>query len=702
MPSVMVLLGIIALAIWTGYGMLRGLVRQLRLEIAEGVFIFGLSGVLLLGWLALVAAEFGFFSAALVAIAGVLIGLVGVMVGRWRGTALTLTASASRWQYVFLAVLTAVMTMLYFRPHEFIWGGADAGVYVNEGAQLSRSGRWLISQPDFADLATADYGMFFREQPPNLVPRFYYLPGFYVDDGQAASLTPQFYPLHPVWLAIAHGLGGLDANLLMTPLWGLLGVLSVYFAIREALDVRIAALAAMFLALTPLQIWFARYPTAEVLTQFLTFGGLFAFARYLRRGETWAGLLTGFALGEVMLVRPDTYFLLGVLIVYAGYLRLQRQFNRRYWLVAAPMLLMTSYSLFHVVWQGWPYFYDTYLAAPSLTLPLPILALGAIIAAVAFVWFDRQVAGQPDWQAHWRPIGRKLLTLAAVGVVGLAVYAYFISPLRADPNRLANYWYSGSTIPDVEPFNFVRLGWYLSPLGLAVAVVGLALLVKERWSPITWPLLGVGLFFTLLYVYRTYNNPHQIYVMRRYVPQVVPTLALGMAYPILWLGSWRPIGRVLAGGLTIVLIGLLLYSGRAVIPQIDFQGSTAQYRAFAQSFPPHSIILFNDNAPVGVSALFGTPLAYLDQQTVIDIQEDRVDQAKLSEYVQHWLVQGRSVFVIDGPQRVSGFCDVWQCRSLGITRFKWSELEQTYEHFPETINHAEYPLDIYQVQAVVR
>jgi 4-amino-4-deoxy-L-arabinose transferase-like glycosyltransferase len=187
--------------------------------------------------------------------------------------------------------------------------------------------------------------MFFREHLPYLLSRYIYLPGFFVSDNGAHTVIPQFYPLHPIWLALAYGVGGIWADLYMTPLWGMLGVLALYFAVREAFDHRLAAVSAALLALTPTQVWFSRYPTSEVLTQFLLFSGLWAFARYIRRGENWAAILAGVALGEVMLTRVDMYFLLGVLPIYAAYLHLQRRLNRHFWLFAGPMLALGSHSL---------------------------------------------------------------------------------------------------------------------------------------------------------------------------------------------------------------------------------------------------------------------------------------------------------------------------------------------------------------------
>jgi len=280
------LLFVPALCIWTGYGLFQ-LVGpgRFRGDVPAGLFLFEMSGMLVLGWMALVSAELGFFSAGAIALVGVLLGGAGWLVGRRRGASDGLTWTESgRGEIVLLLLLVVLMSVLYLRPHEFIFGGADAGVYVNLGANIARTGRWLISNPDLATVPASDYAVLFREQPEQFLPRYYYLPGFYVSDSGAGTIVPQFYALHPVWLALAHGLDGVQANLFMTPLWGMLGVLALYFAVREAFDHRVAALAAVILAVTPTQIWFSRYPTAEVLTQFLLFGGLYAFARYARRG----------------------------------------------------------------------------------------------------------------------------------------------------------------------------------------------------------------------------------------------------------------------------------------------------------------------------------------------------------------------------------------------------------------------------------
>ncbi len=684
---------------WAGYGIFRLIgPGHIQGKEPERMFACLATGVLLIGWLALLMAELGLFSAVATLSIGVLVGTAGLFVG-WQRKARVEGENAvfQRWEWGFLALLLILTGILYFRPHEFIFGGADAGVYVNLGANIARTGKWLLHLPDLAAIPQDAYPMFFREHPPYLVPRYNYLPGFYVPDSGAQTIIPQFFPLHPVWLAIANGIGGVWANLYMTPIWGILGVLAFYFAVREAFEPRLAAVAAALLALTPTQVWFARYPTSEVLTQFLLFCGLWAFARYARWGERWTAVLAGIALGEVMLARIDTYFLLGILPLYAAYLRLRRQLDRRFWWFAGPMLLMGAHSLAHAILQGWPYFYNVYLAGRRLTLTsVTILAGGCVLLAAVFVILDRRLR-YPDGAAWLERIWRLLLPIAAVGLLALAVYAYFWRPLQADPTRAAPYWYGGNTIPDVEPYNMVRLGWYLSRPGLALAVLGLFVIVLKEINARTWMMVGVGIFFSVLFVYRTFNNPHHVYVMRRYVPAVIPTLALGMAYAALLPLKWQTFGRVLAAGLVVALAGLMVYKGQVMIPQVDYEGGLEQFRIFTSLIPRDAVVLFNDDEPVGAAGIFGTPLAFLEGCTVLDLREDRLDLNRLDTLVKHWQASGKPVVVVNGSSPVSGLCDRWHCQTIGEFEFELRVLEYSYDHWPMQIVLMQPKLVIYLV-----
>jgi hypothetical protein len=66
----------------------------------------------------------------------------------------SLTAPAVRLELLVLTLWLITAVFLFFRPHEFVIGGADAGVYVNLGAAIAQQGgfysrtrRWLRWTP---------------------------------------------------------------------------------------------------------------------------------------------------------------------------------------------------------------------------------------------------------------------------------------------------------------------------------------------------------------------------------------------------------------------------------------------------------------------------------------------------------------------------------------------------------------------------
>ena len=92
--------------------------------------------------------------------------------------------------------------------------------------------------------------------------------------------------------------------------------------------------------------------------------------------------------------------------------------------------------------------------------------------------------------------------------------------------------------------------------------------------------------------------------------------------------------------------------------------------------------------------------AYLDQHTVLDLQEERLDVVRLEALLKGWQAVGRSVVVVNGPQTSDQVCTHWQCHLLGTAYFDWPTLEASYEHFQPKIDHPAYGLTLLMVDPV--
>lgn len=671
-------------------------------------FFAGLAfGILMVGWLALVLAELGIFSLTLLAVLWCILVLGFGWQKRRRGW--LCSASPTLWridrrELAVLLVWLSAASWLFFRPHEFITGGADAGVYINLGANIARNGGILIHDPLLAGLDSSLYPALLRQLPPSEMAPFYLFPGFYVPGVPAGTVIPQFYPLHPVWQAIAFAVGGLRTELLVTPLWGTLGALAVYFTVRRLWGWPTGLLALTGLSLSALQVWFARYPTAEMLTQYLLWTGLWALSAWLdgrKPSGLWAALAGG-ALGQVFLVRIDMYVLLLLPVGVGFWLWRTRGWHRESLWFFGLFGSFAAHSLIHGAVFSGPYFYGLLGYALRLlrqfSLPAAALLGLAVVLAGLIVW--RPARGR--WLIRAFLARRQLWALIAAGLLlAAAFYGYFLRPYWAQARTVA-YWYGGGVIPNLDHENLLRLGWYLGPGGIALGVAGACWLLVKELNRRTVFLLGIGIFFSFFYLWRIQANPHQIYAMRRYVPVVLPFFIVAATYVIRWLylrlkgdGRW-----LIVGGLTVIWLSGIVWGARGFVSQVDYRGMVGQLDRFAATLPAHSILIFGDNAPVGAGDILGTPLRFIYGHDVLTLRShEALDREAFTETIRGWQRVGRRVYWAAVPER-----SAWPLADVRLgpateRHFETMILEHAYNHKPTMIIAEKWRFAISEVNA---
>jgi hypothetical protein len=642
------------LAVVCGYPLVCLLRTVLRSEPAldwiELSFVSSLLGTLLVGWVALLLAELGLFNLPALAV-GALAVVAGGLGGLWarRGTLAPLARKPSPTAWLIVLVV-GLAVVVFFHPADFVLGGGDAGVYVNVGANVARTGSLLIHEEGLTHLPASLLPGLLRQTAPTAAVQYVRLPGYYLSDDVPGLVIPQFFPLHPVWLAVYNGLLGLRASLYLTPLWAALGVVAVALAVKRAFDMRIGALAAFLLLVTPTQVYFARYPTAEPLTQFLVWAGLYCFVAFtMDEGPLW-GVLGGLALGQVFLARIDALPLLLLPLAWLVYVMVRRRPWRGQLWFFLPLAAMLLHAALHGLFFSWPYVWEVYGHLWRLGLRYLEgawwLLLGVAVCGTALVWAARRLrmgAVQGERALRWS---------AAAAVVAMGLFAYFVWP-RTGQVVLAQYWYGEISIPIMDHLNLVRAAWYLSPLGVWLGITGATLMLLRGDGRRMWPLVVTGLSFSVLYLFNIMNNPFHIYAMRRYVPVVFPFFAVGMAYALVWLWEQRhrrwPAG-VAAWVLGLTLLAGLLYNNRAVWNLVEYRGLAQQVGVLAGQLEPGAVLLFDDDVAVGVGATIGTPLQYLYGFTAFDLQEEHLDPEALVEGIGLWQDEGRTVYWVRGPQ----------------------------------------------------
>jgi hypothetical protein len=669
-------------------------------------FLFaGLSlGLLALGWLALILAEAGRFSLSLLGVLWAIGLLVVVCCYGWRRRKQPLApakANFNRWEVAALTLWLVLAAWMFFRPHEFILGGADAGVYVNLGANIARTGDILIHNPTLAALDPSLYGALLRPLPAGELTPYYLLPGFYVPGTPAGLVIPQFYALHPVWQAAGYALGGLRAELLFTPLWGLLGALAVYFTVRRLWGWRAGLLALVALSITALQVWFARYPTAEMLTQYLFWTGTWALTAWIDKREPrslWAAL-AGIALGQVFLTRIDTYALLALPILVGIWLWWTHDWRRQDAWFFVPFLWLAAHSIVHGAFLSGPYFFAMFrygrgLISRSLVIPLALVGLATL------AWIVLRACPQARARAvAWVGARRSLwVTGAAILLVAIAVFGYFVRPHLGEV-KTGTYWYVGGRIPNLDRENLVRLGWYLGPVGIALGVAGMCWMLIKELNRRTAFLLSAGLFFSVFFLWRIQANPHQVYTMRRYVPIVVPFFTVSAVYLVNWLYEHLPGRRWVSAGLTLLWLFGIMASARGFVSLVDFRGITGELDRFNAALPPHSVLIFNDPAAVGAGDVLGTPMQFLYGHDVFTLRApEALDARRFDEAVRSWQKSGRAVYWVSVPGGYPYPGSETRPADPVELDLATRTLENTYDHKPAAFSDLGWRLSLGQIE----
>jgi len=673
-----------------------GGLNEERNSFSERLFIIIVASVLAIGWGGLFLAELGIFSttgltAGVVAMAG-----LALVLSRRRPMALPRPGQ----QDLPLLGLVILGAVLFFRPHEFVLGGADAGVYLNTGVHLARSGMLLIHDAGLPDLRPEVVPALLRAAAPASGVAWLRLPGYYIGNLETGTVIPQFFSLQAVWVAIFYTLGGLTGALLATPFLGLLGLVAVYMAAHALFgDQRLAFTAALLLALTPTQIWFSRYPTAEALTQFLTFNGIFAFTRAMQAPHRGRATLAGAALGTVFLARADAFPILVPVVAYLAYLLLTGRWHVGEKSFFLALALLLGYSASHAVLFVRPYTAETFRAVLNVgagLLPsLPWLwVTGGAVAIVGGLWLIQRAARPAIERAVARWQSRLGWPLAA-GLVVAATYAYFVRPFVEQPQTFF-YWYGETWLRTYDAENLARLGWYVTPLGLLLGVGGYAALLTRDLSRRTWFFLALALLFSFMYIWRIANNPHHIYAVRRYVPVVIPALCIAASYA-LW-GLWhkfstRRWGRAVVAGIGLALLLWLSYANRVVAGHVEYAGIIPQLEQLAAVLPADSITIFDDTA---VGNTLGTPLQFLYDRETFVLQQSNTDQAALAAQVQDWWSIGKRVFWVVGDTASPAPPSTWPVW-MGAHTFDVPVLEQSYAHFPTTVLRWRAALEVYEL-----
>lgn len=651
----------------------------------------------------------------------------------------------ARLQRIALIALILLAAALFSRPGEMLRGALDSGAYINSGVAMARSGS-IIQHDQLMRELDNDKGevneLLLDLQDDRYTLDKLRMPAFFMFDKQAGEILPQFYSLYPVWVGLLYSLFGIWGALYATPLLALLAVLAVYFFARRALGTGAALVSLLLLVVCPVTIWFARYPVSEVITAFLAFASFFSFLRMLqlasekpaRDGDAdnyiagtedsrlpWSmlwGAVAGLTMGEMTLARPDFIFYLAPVPAYLLYWRLSRNWRPAYTAFSIVLGAMFLLYLIHFTFFTYPYTLDLYHNIMQHARRLWGPLLFALYAGIALlIALDRLYPRlKPLWvrlestvlRFRWLWVGALILALAAYVLYNYA-YAPWQPNVRANdagvdiPQQIATTWesYIGAPVDTGSRYNLLRIGWYLSPVGLILGAIGLLKWIWDRLNAATSFFLLSVIISGVVFINETYTMAHYIYTMRRYVPVVLPALILGIAWACAFLWSrlkpWL-LGWAIAGVLVAGLSIFFLYTSRVIIPHVEEGGAVAELTDLSGRFEQKSVVLFSNerDEPYVVATplqfIFGIE-SFVAWRSYPDLRNNI-----LQTIVDRWQKQGYKVYVMMSANGGKLFLPKYTLKYEGDWAYDVPEFEQLYNQKPTNVLHAYLPWGIYSLE----
>jgi hypothetical protein len=599
------------------------------------------------------------------------------------------------WSAVAPVVLLAIGLWLYFPPAEYVIGGKDPGVYVNEGVQVAQGGSLVIRDTTLAGVPAAVRELFVAGQENDFRSGIYEgvrFMGFFITDQREGLIVGQFPHGLPAWMAIAYGLDGLTGVRQSPGIWAMMGLLAVYLLWSRLLGPLTACAGTALLAVNVAEVWFGRLPNSEVMQQTLAAAALLALARAYRDGDRFFDLVAAAALGVMIFVRIDTILLLG--LMGTGFVLLASDGVRP----RARLLIVLAIPAAVAV----PY-YGRFLRAYS---EIPIMQLGglrgvsigtALLAAGVFA--SSMIARR--WPAFTATVRTWLPRVLAMAVAVLATYAYFF---REPGGRLASH----------DAYAFRSLGWYLSGPGTVAAVTGLCVLLwRDFWrDPVT---LSTATGLSVFFLYKVRIVPEHFWQARRYLPLVLPLACIGIAVTACRLWPRRAAqtsdsgrGRVIAtraGRMTwaAVILATVGWSFVAatwpIRNHVEYAGVIPALEKLAEQFTDRDLVVVESRNASDTHVL-ATPLAYIYARHVLVLTSPRPNPAMLGAFVK-WATgtYARVFFLADGGTALAiPEIDVTPVTSV---RLELPEYESLLNAYPHQVRTKKFSLSVFALAPAV-
>jgi hypothetical protein len=471
--------------------------------------------------------------------------------------------------------------------HRAALAGVALGLVFFAGAGVLHSEHLLLDRDPASYIATGRSIARTHELRPKTQVGPFSAPIF----GDRPRYEPSFFPMLPVLLALGWSVGGDLGIFLVGPVLGTLGLLACYALASRVLGPRPGLVAPVLLMIAPLQLWFARDAYSELLVQVVVLGGLWLYLEARARSRWRIALIGGALVASSALARIDALAIVvgTLLLVAAEWVRSDAD--------STPVQARRGVAAFGCALVGGTLvaLATTYYVAHGYIVSLGteygelVAALvAAVLMVAAVVVIHHRNPGFGRWFA--RRTYPFVATVSASAVVFVWAYVWRPDPRRDLPVEIAGRPVSRALRDAVNNWHFSwSLHWFSAYFGLpavVVAFVGFVVLAsRARYGDrAAATVFLVVVPVAVMYIARPSIQADQVWAMRRYLPVVIPGMAIAVAVALEagWGAARSARGTftraVAGGGLVAVVLLIVVPTAVAAAP---FARARAQHGAEA-------------------------------------------------------------------------------------------------------------------------
>jgi hypothetical protein len=540
--------------------------------------------------------------------------------------------------FAMAVMILLLSTVFFYQPTEYLFGGRDPGVYVNTAVQIGQNNQIKRLNPLIDEVLSKYPGVF--------EDRSLKYPAFYLETSQGEThINPQFFHAYSIWLGVAYKLFGLNGFLYITPLIASISLLMIYTVAKELFNKWTGLITILLLSINISQIWFARGPYTEILSQLVLWYSMFIIIKAYQSKDGLLGFLSGLSMGASILVRLDNIFFLPAIALFLILAYLRKEGSSTAWanmtitgffcsfLFSGPYIMIygKEYTHFQLI-RDTPL--PDFLSLPSLFAIL--LIIGVVLLFFLFL-IRKPLMRLLDVIKRYR---RFLAAILGIVTIVLFIYLYFIRPETLTPNLKAT---GGRSYREET---LVRLGWYLTRVGIFFSMAGFVYFLQTRFKKEHTLLLFMILINFSLYLYDPRITPDQFWAVRRHIPFIIPTLVIFLSYAAYSLRKikLRSIQPWIPTAIVVVYFGTkFLIAASPFLFHTEFAGVGEGLKTLSRQFEPKSIVItdhFNYS-----DGLVGTPMEFIYNKNVMVLKND-YDTDNFKQFIMDKAKEGTPLYLL--------------------------------------------------------